>query len=66
MLSISVFRSGASTAIALTRPRRTFVEPLPKLLPQRARQTRRLAQAQARIGLALGGEAALVSCPIWR
>lgn len=38
-------------------PRRTFVEPLPKLLPQRARRTRRLAQAQARIGLALGGEA---------
>lgn len=27
-------------------PRRTFVEPLPKLLPQRARRTRRLVQAQ--------------------
>lgn len=38
-------------------PRRTFVEPLPKLLPPRARRTRRLARAQARIGLALGGEA---------
>jgi transposase len=37
--------------------RRTFVEPLRKLLPPRARRTRRLARAQARIGLALGGEA---------
>lgn len=37
--------------------RRTFVEPLPKLLPHRARRTRRLARAQARVGVALGGEA---------
>ena len=37
-------------------PRRTFTEQLPKLLAPRARRTRRLARAQARIGLALGGE----------
>ena len=37
--------------------RRTFAEGLPRLLAPRARRTRRLAQAQARIGLALGGEA---------
>ncbi|WP_091975544.1 ISL3 family transposase [Methylobacterium gossipiicola] len=37
--------------------RRTFVEPLPGLLPSRARRTDRLARAQARVGLALGGEA---------
>ncbi|NEU15182.1 ISL3 family transposase, partial [Methylobacterium sp. BTF04] len=37
--------------------RRTFVEPLPRLLPPRARRTGRLAGAQARVGLALGGEA---------
>jgi transposase len=37
--------------------RRTFAEPLPKLLQPRARRTRRLARAQGRVGLALGGEA---------
>lgn len=37
--------------------RRTFAEALPRLLPARARRTRRLARAQARVGLALGGEA---------
>ncbi|ACL57938.1 transposase IS204/IS1001/IS1096/IS1165 family protein [Methylobacterium nodulans ORS 2060] len=37
--------------------RRTFAEPLPRLIPPRARRTRRLAQAQTRIGLAVGGEA---------
>ena len=38
-------------------PRRTFAERLPRLLPARARRTLRLARAQARVGLALGGEA---------
>lgn len=38
-------------------PRRTFVEPLPRLLPHRARRTDRLGEAQARVGAALGGEA---------
>ena len=38
-------------------PRRTFAERLPRLLPPRARRTRRLARAQAKVGLALGGEA---------
>jgi transposase len=37
--------------------RRTFAEPLPRLMPPRARRTRRLAQAQTRIGLAAGAEA---------
>jgi hypothetical protein len=37
--------------------RRTFVEPLPRLLPPRARRTGRLARAQAHVGLSLGGEA---------
>ncbi len=37
--------------------RRTFAELLPALLQPRARRTRRLARAQSRIGLALGGEA---------
>jgi len=37
--------------------RRTFAEPFPRLMPPRARRTRRLAQAQTRIGLAAGGEA---------
>jgi transposase len=37
--------------------RRTFAEPLPRLMPPRARRTRRLAQAQTRIGLAVGAEA---------
>lgn len=37
--------------------RRTFAESLPQLMPPRARRTRRLAQAQTRIGLAAGGEA---------
>jgi transposase len=35
----------------------TFAEPLPRLMPPRARRTRRLAQAQTRIGLAAGAEA---------
>lgn len=37
--------------------RRIFAEAFPRLLPSRARRTRRLARAQARVGLALGGEA---------
>ena len=37
--------------------RRTFAERLPRLLAPRARRTRRLGRAQARVGLALGGEA---------
>ena len=37
--------------------RRTFAEPLPRFLPRRARRTNRLAEAQARVGAALGGEA---------
>ena len=38
-------------------PRRTFAERLPDLLAPRARRTRRLGEAQGRIGVALGGEA---------
>jgi transposase len=38
-------------------PRRTFAERLPALLPPRARRTRRLADAQCKVGIALGGEA---------
>jgi transposase len=38
-------------------PRRTFAERLPELLGPRARRTRRLAEAQGRVGVALGGEA---------
>ncbi len=37
--------------------RRTFAEPLPRMIPPRARRTRRLAQAQTRIGSAAGAEA---------
>lgn len=37
--------------------RHTFAESFPQLMPPRARRTRRLAQAQTRIGLAAGGEA---------
>jgi transposase len=37
--------------------RRTFAECLPELLGPRARRTRRLAEAQGRVGVALGGEA---------
>jgi transposase len=37
--------------------RRTFAERLPTLLAPQARRTKRLAQAQGRIGVALGGEA---------
>jgi transposase len=37
--------------------RRTFTERLPTLLLPNARRTQRLAQAQGRIGVALGGEA---------
>ncbi|WP_281407094.1 ISL3 family transposase [Methylobacterium sp. WL64] len=40
-----------------TCSRRTFAEPFPRLMPSQARRTRRLAQAQTRIGLAVGGEA---------
>src|SRR3954464_15745252 len=36
--------------------RRTFAERLPELLGPRARRTRRLAEAQGRVGAALGGE----------
>ena len=36
--------------------RRTFAERLPELLGPRARRTRRLAEAQRRVGAALGGE----------
>ena len=36
-------------------PRRTFAERLPRLLGRHAQRTRRLADAQARAGLALGG-----------
>jgi len=37
--------------------RRTFAERLPELLAPRARRTGRLAEAQGRVGVALGGEA---------
>src|SRR3954471_18631510 len=37
--------------------RRTFAERLPELLGPLARRTRRLAEAQGRAGVALGGEA---------
>src|SRR6185436_11861686 len=37
-------------------PRRTFAERLPELIRPHARRTGRLAQAQARVGAALGGE----------
>ena len=37
--------------------RQTFAERLPMLLAPRSRRTRRLAQAQTQIGVALGGEA---------
>ena len=37
--------------------RRTFAEQLPELVAPHARRTRRLAAAQAQVGLALGGEA---------
>ena len=36
--------------------RRTFAERLPELLRPHARRTRRLAEAQGRVGVALGGE----------
>ena len=39
-------------------PRRTFAERFPKLLARHAQRTRRLADAQARTGLALGGQPA--------
>jgi transposase len=38
-------------------PRRTFAERLPELVAPHARRTRRLAEAQGRVGAALGGEA---------
>jgi transposase len=38
-------------------PRRTFAERLPELVAPYARRTRRLAEAQGRVGAALGGEA---------
>jgi hypothetical protein len=38
-------------------PRRTFAERLPELVAPHARRTRRLAEAQAGVGAALGGEA---------
>src|SRR3954453_21785391 len=38
-------------------PRRTFAERLPELVAAHARRTRRLAEAQGRVGAALGGEA---------
>src|SRR4051794_13536120 len=37
-------------------PRRTFAEHLPELISPHARRTGRLAEAQARVGAALGGE----------
>ena len=37
--------------------RRTFAERLPELVAPRARRTRRLAEAQGRVGAVLGGEA---------
>src|SRR3954451_4643648 len=37
-------------------PRRTFAERLPELMRPHARRTGRLAEAQARVGAALGGE----------
>jgi hypothetical protein len=37
--------------------RRTFAERLPELVAPHARRTRRLAEAQGRVGVALGGEA---------
>ncbi|QRM32399.1 transposase [Microvirga sp. VF16] len=36
--------------------KQTFTEPLPRLLKPYARRTQRLAKAQGRIGIALGGE----------
>jgi hypothetical protein len=36
--------------------RRTFAERLPELLGPHARRTRRLAEAQGQVGVALGGE----------
>ncbi|GAB6844007.1 transposase [Methylorubrum rhodinum] len=39
-------------------PRKTFAERFPKLLARYAQRTRRLAEAQARTGLALGGQPA--------
>ena len=53
-LSLRVRRFYCRTADC---PRRTFTERLPGLLAPRGRRTRRLAKAQARIGVALGGEA---------
>ena len=44
-------------------PRRTFAEPLPDLVRPRARRTRRLSQAQSRIGVALGGEGGAWASP---
>jgi transposase len=38
-------------------PRRTFAERLPELIAPYARRTSRLAEAQTRVGMALGGEA---------
>ena len=38
-------------------PRRTFAERLPELIAPYARRTSRLAEAQTRVGVALGGEA---------
>jgi transposase len=39
-----------------TCSKQTFTEPLPRLLKPYARRTQRLAKAQGRIGIALGGE----------
>ena len=41
----------------LACPRRTFAERLPALVAPHARRTHRLAEAQGRVGVALGGEA---------
>jgi transposase len=41
----------------VTCPRRIFAERLPSIVPPRGRRTKRLATAQQRIGLALGGAA---------
>ena len=43
--------------------RRTFAEPLPELVMPHARRTRRLAEAQARVGVALSGNGATQVLP---
>jgi MFS family permease len=53
------WRCTCAVFFAATPPakRRTFCQRLPELLAPRARRTRRLAQAQASVAVAVGGEA---------